>query len=114
MAPLDISAARPIRSAADFERLLREAEGRPDLVIALYRKSSGAQTVSFHELLETAMCHGWVDTQTKRIDDLRYAIRYVPRWDGSNWSPRNRAIARRLLLEGRMTDAGRGTLPPDL
>ena len=106
MAPLDTSDARPIPSAGDFERLLREAEGRPDLIVALYRKSSGKQTVSFHALLETAMCHGWVDTQTKRIDDERYAIRYVPRRPGSNWSPRNRAIARRLVLEGR--DDGRG------
>jgi len=114
MAPLDVSDARPIQSALDFERLLREAEGRPDLVVALYRKSSGKQTVPFHALLETAMCHGWVDTQTKRIDDERYAIRYVPRRPGSNWSPRNRAIARRLVQEGRMTAAAKGTLPPDL
>lgn len=114
MALLDISDARPITSAGDFERLLREAEGRPDLVVALYRKPSGKQTVPFHVLLETAMCHGWVDTQTKRIDDERYAIRYVPRRPGSNWSPRNRAIARRLVLEGRMTVAGQRTLPPDL
>ncbi len=114
MAPLGLSDARPIQSALDFERLLREAEGRPDLVVALYRKSSGKQTVSFDTLLETAMCHGWVDTQTKRIDDERYAIRYVPRRPGSNWSPRNRAIARRLVFEGRMTAAGQGTLPPDL
>ena len=114
MAPLDTSDARPITSADDFERLLREAEGRPHLIVAIYRKSSGKQTVSFHALLETAMCHGWVDTQTKRIDDERYAIRYVPRRPGSNWSPRNRAIARRLAREGRMTAAARGTLPPDL
>ena len=60
------------------------------------------------------MCHGWVDTQTKRIDVERYAIRYVPRRPGSNWSARNRATARRLVLEGRMTVAARGTLPPDL
>ena len=114
MTPLDVSDARPVRYAGDFERLLREAEGRPDLIVELYRKSSGKQTVSFHALLETAMCHGWVDTQTKRIDDERYAIRYVPRRPGSNWSPRNRAIARRLVIEGRMTAAGQGTLPLDL
>jgi hypothetical protein len=114
MAPLDVSDARPIESEVDFERLLREADGRPDLVVALSRKSSGKQTVSFIALLETAMCHGWVDTQTKRIDDERYAIRYVPRRPGSNWSPRNRAIARRLVLEGRMKTAGQATLPPDL
>jgi hypothetical protein len=40
MAPLDLSDARPIQTATDFERLLREAEGRPDLVVALHRKSS--------------------------------------------------------------------------
>jgi uncharacterized protein YdeI (YjbR/CyaY-like superfamily) len=114
MAPLDISEARPIQSAVDFERLLVEADGRSDLVIALYRKSSGKQAVSFGALLETAMCHGWVDTQTKRIDDERYAIRYVPRRQGSNWSSRNRAIARRLVLEGRMTPAAQRTLPLDL
>jgi uncharacterized protein YdeI (YjbR/CyaY-like superfamily) len=114
MAPIDVADALPIQSALEFERLLLGAEGRPELVVALYRKSSGVQTVSFHALLETAMCHGWVDTQTKRIDDERYAIRYVPRRPGSNWSPRNRAIARRLVFEGRMTAAGQGTLPPDL
>ena len=52
MAPLDTSDARPITSAGDFERLLREAEGRPDLVVALYRKSSGKQTVPFHALAQ--------------------------------------------------------------
>ena len=114
MAPLDTAEARTIKSEDDFARLLREAEGRPDLVVAVYRKSSGKQTVSFHTLLETAMCHGWVDTQTKRIDDERYAIRYVPRRPGSNWSQRNRAIARRLVQEGRMTAAAQGTLPSDL
>jgi uncharacterized protein YdeI (YjbR/CyaY-like superfamily) len=114
MAPLDVSEARPIGSTADFERLLRSAEGRPDLIVALHRKSSGKQTVTFEALLETAMCHGWVDTQTKRIDDERYAIRYVPRRPGSNWSSRNRVIARRLILEGRMTPAAQRTLPSDL
>ena len=114
MAPLDVSDARPITSAGDFERLLRGAEGRPDLVIALYRKSSGKQTVSFHSLLETAMCHGWVDTQTKRIDDERYAIRFVPRRRGSNWGPKNRAMAKRLLDQGRVKASGKATLPPDL
>ncbi len=114
MAPLDVADALPIQSALEFERLLLGAEGRPELVVALYRKSSGVQTVSFHALLETAMCHGWVDTQTKRIDDERYAIRFVPRRRGSNWGPKNRAMAKRLLDQGRVKASGKATLPPDL
>jgi uncharacterized protein YdeI (YjbR/CyaY-like superfamily) len=70
--------------------------------------------VGFDALLETALCHGWVDTQTKRIDDERYAIRFVPRRAGSNWSALNRQLALRLLAEGRVTAAGIAVLPGDL
>jgi uncharacterized protein YdeI (YjbR/CyaY-like superfamily) len=115
MSPLDVSQSKPLASAAEFDRWLSEhgAEER-ELVVAVYKKASGKQTVTFDELLETAMCHGWVDTQTKSIDEERYALRYVPRRSGSNWSARNRAIARRLVDEGRMKPAGHAVLPPDL
>ena len=102
-------------SVDEFDAWLHDRGGEErELVVAIYKKASGKQTVSFDELLETGFCHGWVDTQTKSIDDERYAIRFVPRRPGSNWSARNREIARRLLREGRMTPAGKATLPADL
>jgi uncharacterized protein YdeI (YjbR/CyaY-like superfamily) len=115
MSPLDLSLAMPVASAAAFERWLREhgADER-ELIVAIYKKASGKQTVTFDELLETALCHGWVDTQTKGIDDERYSIRFVPRRIGSNWSATNRGIVRRLIQEGRMTPAGEAVLPGDL
>jgi uncharacterized protein YdeI (YjbR/CyaY-like superfamily) len=114
MSPLDVSEAKAL-DGAEFDRWLAEhGAAKQELIVAVYRKESGKQTVTFDELLETAMRHGWVDTQTKGIDDERYAIRYVPRRPGSNWSERNREIARRLIDEGRMTPAGEAVLPPDL
>jgi uncharacterized protein YdeI (YjbR/CyaY-like superfamily) len=114
MSPLNVSHAEQIESGAAFDRWLRaHGADRRELIIAIYKKASGKQTVDFHELLETAMCHGWVDTQTKRIDDERYAIRYMPRRPGSNWSARNLEIARRLVDEGRMMPAGKAVMPPD-
>ena len=115
MSPLDVSEARPLATAGEFDRWLREhGATERELIVAIFKKASGRQTVTFDELLETALCHGWVDTQTKGIDDERYAIRFVPRRPGSNWSPTNREIARRLLRDGRMTAAGIALLPPDL
>jgi uncharacterized protein YdeI (YjbR/CyaY-like superfamily) len=115
MSSTDVSRAIPLDSANAFDRLLRDLdEDRREVIVAIARKASGRQTVAFHELLEIAMCHGWVDTQTRRIDDDRYAIRYVRRRLGSNWSDRNRVIARRLRAEGRLTAAGMASLPPDL
>jgi len=105
----------PIGSQADFDRWLA-ANGaiEREVIVAIYKLSSGRQTVTLPDLQEVALCHGWVDTQTKRIDDERYAIRFVIRRLGSNWSQTNRDLARRLLLEGRILPAGRATLPPDL
>jgi uncharacterized protein YdeI (YjbR/CyaY-like superfamily) len=114
MSPLDVSQAKEL-DGAEFDRWLGEhGADKQELIVAVYKKESGKQTVTFDELLETAMRHGWVDTQTKGIDDERYAIRYAPRRPGSNWSERNREIARRLIDAGRMTPAGEAVLPPDL
>ncbi len=102
-------------TAADFERWLKaHGEGEGEVVIAIYKKASGKQTVTLVDLQEVAVCHGWIDTQTKTIDDERYAIRFVPRRPGSKWSPTNRRLVRRLLDEGRITPAGLATLPSDL
>jgi uncharacterized protein YdeI (YjbR/CyaY-like superfamily) len=115
MSPLDVSQAAPVASAAELDRWLREhGAAKRERVVAIFKKASGRQTVTFDELLDTALCHGWVDTQTKSIDDERYAIRFVPRRPGSNWSASNRERVRRLLAQGRMTPAGQALLPDDL
>ena len=115
MTPLDVSRATPVASAGEFDRWLRDhGAAQGERIVAIYKKASGRQTVTFDELLDVALCHGWVDTQTKGIDDQRYAIRFVPRRPGSNWSATNREKVRRLLAEGRMTPAGRAVLPDDL
>jgi uncharacterized protein YdeI (YjbR/CyaY-like superfamily) len=115
MSPLDVSQAVQVSSAEELDRWLRDNGGSErELVVAIYKKASGRQSVTFDELLDTALCHGWVDTQTKGIDDERYAIRFVPRRPGSNWSATNRERVRRLLSEGRMRPAGEAALPPDL
>jgi uncharacterized protein YdeI (YjbR/CyaY-like superfamily) len=115
MGPLDVSQAAPVASAAELDRWLRDhGATERERVVAIFKKASGRQTVTFDELLDTALCHGWVDTQTKSIDDERYAIRFVPRRPGSSWSATNRERVRRLLAQDRMTPAGRAMLPDDL
>ena len=115
MSPLDTSNAIPVVAIAEFDAWLRRhAATERGVLVAIYKKASGRQTVRFDDLLETALIHGWVDTQTKSIDDERYAIRFVPRRPGSNWSAHNREAARQLLAAGRMMPAGIASLPDDL
>lgn len=80
----------------------------------LYKKGAGKQTVTYHQLVEVALCYGWIDGLCKSIDAERYAQRFSPRRKGSHWTATNRALARRLQDEGRMTPAGQAVLPADL
>jgi len=115
VSPLDVSHPVSIASSADFDAwLIEHGATSREVVVAIYKQASRRQTVGLVALQEVALCHGWVDTQTKRIDDERYAIRFVPRRAGSNWSAKNRQMARQLLDEGRVTAAGRATLPADI
>jgi uncharacterized protein YdeI (YjbR/CyaY-like superfamily) len=115
MPPIDVGRSMPIQNAQEFEDWLRAHGGTErEAILAIHNKASGKQTVTFEQLLEVALSHGWVDVQTKRIDAETYAIRFVPRRPGSTWSETNRGIVRRLLAEGRMTPAGKAVLPDDL
>jgi uncharacterized protein YdeI (YjbR/CyaY-like superfamily) len=102
-------------SQADFDEWLG-AHGKieREIVVAIYKKTSGRQTVTLDALQETALRHGWIDSHGQRIDNERWAIRFAPRRPGSNWSARNRKVARRLVDQGAMTADGLAALPPDL
>jgi uncharacterized protein YdeI (YjbR/CyaY-like superfamily) len=82
--------------------------------VAIFKKSSKKQAVTYEQLLEVGLCFGWIDVKERRLDDERYAIRFVPRRPKSTWSEINRALARRLIAEGRMRPAGMARLPDDL
>jgi uncharacterized protein YdeI (YjbR/CyaY-like superfamily) len=112
---MDVSRAVFMASEADFDAwLARYGSEEREVLVAINKQASGKQTVTLPALQEVALCHGWVDTQIQRIDEERYAIRFVPRRPGSNWSPTNRELARRLLREGLIRPAGLVTLPDDL
>ena len=112
---MDISGAIQIDDVADFDKWLAE-HGQSDkvVIVSIYKKSSGKQTVTLTDLQEVALCHGWVDNLGQRVDEERWALRFTPRKAGSNWSQLNRDMAKRLLDAGRVLESGRKLLPPDL
>lgn len=61
--------------------------------------------------VEEALCFGWIDSTTKRLEYGVTAQRLAPRRRGSLWSELNKERCRRLERLGRMTDAGHAGLP---
>jgi uncharacterized protein YdeI (YjbR/CyaY-like superfamily) len=71
-----------------------------------YKKHTGKPGLSLEEAVEEALCFGWIDNVLKPIDEEKYALRYSPRKQGSVWSETNKRRARKLIKQGRMTEAG--------
>lgn len=64
------------------------------------------------DAVEEALCFGWIDSTTKKLEDGRTAQRLAPRRKNSAWPELNKERVRRLERMGLMTDAGRKVLPP--
>ena len=94
-------------SAEVFEAWLdaHHAE-EPGLWVRFAKKGRGISSVGFPEALEIATCFGWVDSKMHGVDEDYYVLRFQPRRPKSTWSARNKAIAERLIAEGRMRPAG--------
>jgi uncharacterized protein YdeI (YjbR/CyaY-like superfamily) len=92
---------------ADLEAWLDEnGEESDGIWLKFAKRGSGIESVVYAEALDVVLCHGWIDGQTKRIDDDHYLQRFTPRRQRSKWSKRNRAKAEQLIAEGRMRRAG--------
>jgi len=79
----------------------------PGVRLVLAKKGTLKPTsLTYAHALEEALCHGWIDGQANRGDDLTYLQRFTPRRRRSVWSKRNTGIAERLMAEGRMHQSG--------
>jgi uncharacterized protein YdeI (YjbR/CyaY-like superfamily) len=86
--------------------LERNHEKEKELLVGFYKKGSGKPSITWPELVDEALCFGWIDGIRRGIDDESYTIRLTPRKPTSNWSSVNIRRVGELTSEGRMTPAG--------
>ena len=68
-------------------------------------------TFWYLDAVEEALCFGWIDSTTRKLDSGVTAHRLAPRQKRSRWSELNKERCRRLERLGLMTEAGRAVLP---
>ena len=84
---------------------------KKELWLISYSKDSGKPSILYLHAVEEALCFGWIDGIAKKIDSKRLAQRFTPRRPKSNWTELNKERAKRLIQNGKMTDAGLKVLP---
>jgi uncharacterized protein YdeI (YjbR/CyaY-like superfamily) len=97
-----------VADAAAWQRWLADHHGDPQGVwLILAKKGTDNPTsLAYDQALDEALCHGWIDGQTRKRDDATYMQRFTPRKRGSAWSRRNVGLAEQLTAAGRMHPAG--------
>jgi uncharacterized protein YdeI (YjbR/CyaY-like superfamily) len=94
-------------TAADLRAWFeRHHETAPELFVGYWKKGTGRTGVSHTEAIEQALCFGWIDSISRRIDDQSYQVRFTPRRKGSGWSAVNIAKIAELTERGLMRPAG--------
>jgi uncharacterized protein YdeI (YjbR/CyaY-like superfamily) len=78
----------------------------PELWVGFHKRGSGRPSITWSEAVDEALCVGWIDGLTKRVDETSYRIRFTPRKARSTWSLRNVKRVAELTEEGRMQPAG--------
>ena len=99
----------------DFRQWLEENhKSKKEIWLIQYKKATKKPSMNYVEAVEEAICFGWIDGLEKSMDAERYALRFSPRRSRSEWTDTNRERARKLIAEGKMTEAGWSALPIDM
>lgn len=69
------------------------------------------KNLSYLDIVEEAICFGWIDSTKKKISEFELAQKISPRSKKSSWTELNKARARRLIRTREMTDQGLKSLP---
>ena len=94
-------------SAAAWRAWLAEHHAAGEGVwLVSWKKASGREPVPMGDLIDEALCFGWIDSLVRRLDEDRAMHLFTPRKPTSRWSRVNKEKIARLEAEGRMAPPG--------
>lgn len=74
--------------------------------LVTFKKHCEDKYVSRDDIVEEAICFGWIDSLPRKLDHDRTMLWLSPRKPGSGWSRINKEHANRMIEAGLMTTAG--------
>jgi uncharacterized protein YdeI (YjbR/CyaY-like superfamily) len=81
-------------------------ETADDVFVGAWKKSTGKPSLTWPQIVEEALCVGWIDSIRRSVPGDGWSIRLTPRRKGSNWSAVNVAKIAELRKAGRLRPAG--------
>lgn len=92
------------------EWLVEHHSSSPGIWLVTSRRVTGLPAPSYDEVVEEAICFGWIDSTTRTVDDVSVELLLTPRRPTSAWSASNKRRVERLAAVGLMTEAGQAAV----
>jgi len=86
--------------------LNRHAGSSPGIWLITYKKDSGQPFPTYDDIVEEALCFGWIDSTRRGRDADTSMLLLTPRKPTSMWSAVNKKRLEHLLPSGLMTERG--------
>lgn len=90
--------------------LIENATTSQGVWLVTYKKAAAQNSVTYDEVVEQALCFGWIDSKPKKVDDQRSALLITPRKPKSVWSKVNKERIDKLRANGTMTPLGEAAI----
>lgn len=78
--------------------------------VIVSKKKSDKKGISLEDVVEEALCFGWIDSKLNVVDEKSFKLLLTPRKPGSIWSKANKQRVEKLIGQGLMTGEGLGKI----
>ncbi len=95
------------KSRAELRAWLAKNHARKDAIwLVTWKKGGVVPHLPWPEIVDEALCFGWIDSLPRKLDESRTMLLLSPRRAGSGWSAINKKKAEKLIAAGRMAPPG--------
>ncbi len=95
-----------VSSREQWRRWLEKNHTAKKVWLIYYKTHTRKPSILYDDSVEEAICFGWIDGTIKKLDDEKFARKFMPRRKNSHWSESNKKRAQKMIKEGRMTKTG--------
>ncbi|MEI6136762.1 MAG: YdeI/OmpD-associated family protein [Chloroflexota bacterium] len=97
---------QPVTRSAWRMWLATNHEAARGVWVVTWKQGAGRVGPSYEDIVEEALCFGWIDSRRQKVDDDRSALMCTPRKPRSAWAATNKARIVRLIAEKKMQPSG--------
>jgi uncharacterized protein YdeI (YjbR/CyaY-like superfamily) len=82
----------------------------PGIWLIYYKTGTSKPRLPYADMVEEALCFGWIDSLPRKLDEERTMLLFTPRKPKSVWSDLNKTRIEKLIRNGLMMQPGLETI----